>query len=258
MKVQLLPSSIEPGITVSQRQHLSCLVIDDRVALDAGSLAFSCTDQQRQKIRDIVLSHAHLDHIAGLPIFIDDLFAVLAEPIRIHATPEVIEILERDVFNWSIYPRFSELHNRNGRVLEYRPFEPGSTIDVSHLMIHPVVVNHKIQSVGMLVAGQGVSIGITGDTSNTDEIWSVFNRRSDLAAVLVECAFPNELVDLAAASHHMTPLILATELAKFERSNVPVYVVNMKPMYRDKIIEELAPLGLPNLSILEIGRIYEF
>src|SRR5664279_1593087 len=99
MRVQLLPSSIEPGCEISQLQHLSCLVIDDCVAVDAGSLALSCTDLQRETIRDIVLSHGHIDHIASLPIFIDDLFANLTEPVRIHATREMVDTLERDVFN---------------------------------------------------------------------------------------------------------------------------------------------------------------
>ena len=38
---------------------------------------------QKKQIRDVVLTHAHLDHIAGLPLFIDDLFASLIEPVRI-------------------------------------------------------------------------------------------------------------------------------------------------------------------------------
>ena len=78
MKVQLLPSTFDESGKASSRQHLPCFVIDDVVAIDAGSLAMACTDQQRANIRDIVLSHAHLDHIAGLPLFIDDLYSVLA------------------------------------------------------------------------------------------------------------------------------------------------------------------------------------
>ncbi len=258
MKFQLLPSSIEAGREVSQRQHLSCVVINDRVALDAGSLAFSCSELQRGNIRDIIISHSHLDHIAGLPIFIDDLFAVLTEAVRIHASPRVIEILERDIFNWSVYPKFSELNNDNGPVVEYRPFDVGGMFTVGDLSIYTIAVNHKIESVGFLVVDANVSIGFTGDTSSTDQIWSVFNARNDLAAVMVECAFPNGLADLAASSHHMTPALLGAELSKFGRPDVPVYVINMKPMYRETVISELMELKIPNLSVLEVGRDYEF
>src|SRR5213080_3623864 len=126
MRIQILPSTIDENGRASKRQHLMSLVIDDRVAIDAGSLAFSCTDLQRSQIRDILLTHTHLDHIAGLPLFIDDLFSKLTEPVRVHATREMIDILERDLFNWSIYPRFSELSNDFGPVIEYREIGSGT------------------------------------------------------------------------------------------------------------------------------------
>ena len=96
MKIQLLPSTFEENGTASPRQHLSCLVIDDCVTIDAGSLAMAASAAQKKQVRDIVLTHAHLDHIAGLPLFIDDLFATLETPICVHGTAEVIETLERD------------------------------------------------------------------------------------------------------------------------------------------------------------------
>src|SRR5918998_1216332 len=106
MKLQLLPTTFDRNGCATAQQHLACFVIDDSVAIDAGSLAMATTDIQREKIRNVVLTHAHLDHIAGLPLFIDDLFAILKEPICVHAEKKVIDTLERDVFNWSVYPRF--------------------------------------------------------------------------------------------------------------------------------------------------------
>jgi len=256
MKVQLLPSSYCVD-GVSQRQHLSCIVIDDKVTLDAGSLAMSCSTEQRASIRDIVISHAHLDHIAGLPLFLDDLFATLDQPVRIHACAEMVEILERDIFNWSIYPRFSELRNEHGKIVEYNILEIGVEVKIAHLTVKPIEVNHKVPSVGVLLSDGKVSVGITGDTAVTDQIWAEFNKCRDLSAVLVECAFPDDLAVLADASHHLTPLGLNRELSKFEKET-PVYVVNIKPMYRDKVVEQIYDLAIPNLEILEIGRVYEF
>src|ERR1041385_9243317 len=141
MRLQMLPSTIDENGKGSARQHLLSIIIDDRVAIDAGSLAFSCNDIQRTQIRDIVLTHTHLDHIAGLPLFIDDLFATLEEPICIHATRQMIDTLEQDVFNWSIYPRFSELSNQSTSVVKYKEFERGGTFQVAHLTIQSVPVN---------------------------------------------------------------------------------------------------------------------
>src|SRR5256885_763728 len=251
MKVQMLPSTINEDGRASARQHLMSMIIDDRVAIDAGSLAFSCSDLQRRQVRDIILTHTHLDHIAGLPLFIDDLFATLVEPVRVHAIKEVIEILERDIFNWSVYPRFSELKNDNGQVLEYREFESGGSFSAAHLTIKSVAVNHKVSASGYVVSDGDISIGITGDTAETDDIWTAFNSTPSLKAVFVECAFPNELSELAGVSNHLTPKTLESELAKLTNTECEVYVINMKPMYRDKVVGQLTTVS--RAKVLEVG-----
>src|SRR4051794_35998190 len=168
MRIQILPSTIDENGRASQRQHLMSLVINDRVAIDAGSLAFSCTELQRAQIRDIILTHTHLDHIAGLPLFIDDLFSRLERPICVHATREMIEILERNIFNWEVYPKFSELENDHGKVLEYREFEAGSHLTLDGLSVKSIPVNHQVNACGYVVEDGDIAIAITGDTAETD------------------------------------------------------------------------------------------
>jgi len=257
MKVQMLPSSIDENGMASARQHLLSIVIDDCVAIDAGCLAMSCTDFQRSQIRDVILTHTHLDHIAGLPMFIDDLFASLTEPLRIHATGQMIEVLERDIFNWSVYPRFSELSNDYGPVIEYHQFEMGSEFRARHLNIRSVGVNHPVSACGYVVSDGSLSIAITGDTSETDEIWEICNGRSDLKAVFAECAFPDELDELASVSHHLTPHRLESEIAKLTDRDYPVYIINMKPMYRETVIAQIQKAGLREVETLAVGRVYE-
>jgi cAMP phosphodiesterase len=257
MKVQLLPSTIGENGRASARQHLLTIVVDDRVAIDAGCLAFSCSDIQRQQVRDIVLTHTHLDHIAGLPLFIDDLFATTEEPITIHATPEMIQTLEDHIFNWAIYPRFSELKNSHGDVVRYREFAQGSCFEVEHLSIRSVAVNHKVPSSGYIVSDGNAAFAVTGDTAETDDFWTACNETANLKALWVECAFPDELSGLAAASYHLTPSKLASELGKLEHRSYPVYVINIKPMYRDKVLAEIAGAGLEGVEVLEVGRVYD-
>ena len=257
MKVQLLPSTIDEDGRASARQHLLTIIVDDRVAIDAGCLAFSCSDIQRQQVRDIVLTHTHLDHIAGLPLFIDDLFATTEKPITIHATAEMIRTLEDHIFNWSVYPRFSELKNAHGDVVRYREFSRDSGFDVEHLSIRSVAVNHKVTASGYIVSDRNVAFAVTGDTAETDDFWAACRDTPDLKAVWVECAFPDELSDLAAASYHLTPSKLASELRKLGERNYPVYVINIKPMYRDKVLSELRTAGLNGVDVLEVGRVYE-
>jgi ribonuclease BN (tRNA processing enzyme) len=258
VKLQLLPSTFDENGCASPRQHLSCFIVNDCVSIDAGSLAMAASFEQKQKIRNIVLTHAHLDHIAGLPLFVDDLFASLTEPIRIYAEKEVIEILERDIFNWDIYPRFSELTNENGAVLEYRAFERGKDFCVGKLHFDVIGVNHKVPSVGFIVSDENTSFAISSDTAEMEEFWQAVNKTNRLEALLIECAFPNELKDLAQVSHHLTPDALKSEIVKFAHRNCPIYVINLKPMYRKEIVAQLENLHIENLQILEVGKIYNW
>src|SRR5436189_2510809 len=257
MKLRLLPSTIDGAGLVSERQHFACFVIDGCVAFDAGSLASSVNEQERENIRDVVLTHAHLDHIAGLPLFIDDLFQTLTEPVRVHAERSVIDALEEHIFNWSIYPRFSELKNRFGSVVEYHEFEQGKQFDVRHLTVRAVAVNHKVPSSGFLISDTSGTIAITGDTAEMNEFWNEVNRVEKLSGLFIECALPNELHELASVSHHLTAEKLAHELTKFERDDSPIYVINIKPAHREAVVSQIGLLGVKGIEILEAGRTYQ-
>ena len=258
MKLQLLPSTFDNGGSASLSQHLTCFVIDDSVAIDAGSLAMAATPTQQRQVRDIVLTHAHLDHIAGLPLFVDDLFPTLSSPITVHSTQAVIDTLERDVFNWCVYPRFSELANDNGPVLAYRVYSPGETFTVKHLTFRSIEVNHRVPSTGFLVSDGDATVAISGDTAEMDEFWNAVNEAPNLSAVLLECAFPDELEELARVSHHLTPSRLKAEMAKCTRTDCAFYVANLKPMHREAILDQLNTLNLKNLQPLVVGKVYEW
>lgn len=256
MKIQLLPSTIENG-EVTKKQHLSCFVIDDRVTIDAGSLAMSTNQTQKEQIRDVILTHAHIDHIAGLPLFIDDLFANIVKPVEIYATDEVIKTLQENIFNWDVYPNFNELENDNGIVMEYCPFEIGKPFKSEHLEVKAISVNHKVPAVGFIISDGISKFAFTGDTAEMDGFWNAVNQEKDLKALFIECAFPNKLTELAEVSHHLTPQKLKKEINNFQLQNCPIYAINIKPMYYEEIVEEIEELEIQNLNIFEVDKIYE-
>jgi cAMP phosphodiesterase len=258
VKIQLLPTTFDVSGRATAQQHLACFVVDNCVALDAGSLAFAATEEQRRQLRDVVITHSHLDHIAGLPIFIDDLFETLETSLRVHATEAVAEALETHIFNWTIYPRFSELENQNGAVMRYLNFNLREKFAVAHLEIIAVPVNHQIETIGLIVSDKDKCVAITSDTAETDEFWQTINKLPRLDAVFVECAFPNSKAELAKASFHLTPDTFKTEIAKLDRNDCEIFAVHLKPMYRDEICAELESLKIPRLRIMMPAEIYEF
>lgn len=237
---------------------MTCFLIDDCVAIDAGSIAIALSNEQRSKVRDIIVTHPHMDHIASLPIFIDDLYPSLAEPVRVHATPEVIELLERDVFNWNLYPRFSELKNDYGPVMQYVPVSLGRAFPVSHLSVLAMAVNHIVPTVGLIVSDGEKNVAFSSDTAETEEFWKLVNGIKHLDALLIEASFPNRMAKLAEVSRHFTPATLHEELKKLTHNGMDIMAVHLKPTYRDEIIRQLEELQIPKLRVMEPGRVYEW
>lgn len=258
MKIKLLPSTIDADGRASPEQRLSCFVVDGRVAIDAGSIAIGLDDSERAAVRDVILTHPHMDHIATLPIFVDDLFASLEEPVRVHATREVCEMVARDVFNGTVYPPFQEFDNGRTRVLQFVPFEAGEEFRVAHLRVRAVPVSHIVPTVGLVLTDGRRTVAFSGDTAETEEFWQLVNREPRLDALFIESSFPNSLSKLAEKSGHLTPAALGEELRKLAHKDLDILAMHLKPSFRLQLIEELAALGVPRLSAMEPGREYEW
>src|SRR5205085_1558767 len=125
--------------------------------------------------------------------------------ICLHASAEVLEVLEKHIFNWAVYPNFTELKNSYGDVLRYQEFQPEEPFTAAHLNIKAVEVNHKVPSVGFIVSDSKTKIAISGDTAEMDQFWQVLNAEPSPDVLLIECAFPDELDNIAYSSHHLTP-----------------------------------------------------
>ena len=65
MKVTILGSS---GGASGSRQYVSSYLINESVAIDAGCLGLYGTPEQQACVRHVFLSHAHMDHVASLPL----------------------------------------------------------------------------------------------------------------------------------------------------------------------------------------------
>ncbi|PYS78845.1 MAG: 3',5'-cyclic-nucleotide phosphodiesterase [Acidobacteria bacterium] len=258
VKIKLLPSTIAADGLTSPEQRLSCFVVDGRVAIDAGSIAIGLTDAERETVRDVIITHPHMDHVATLPIYVDDLFGFLNEPVRIHATEEVCRLIVRDVFNGTVYPPFQDFDNGRTRVMEFVPFRVGDEFRVAHLSVTAVPVRHIVPTVGMVFTDGETTVAFSSDTASTEEFWQLVNRTPRIAALLIESSFPNFLSKLAETSGHLTPEALGRELRKLRHTDLDILAMHLKPSFRLQLVRELAALGLPRLSAMEPGREYSW
>ena len=253
MQVQVLGSygSRAPGF------HTSSLLINGTLLLDAGTVTAALSMAEQASVDDVLLTHAHLDHMVDLAFLVDNCLLLRSSPLRVWAPAPVLETVHRHLFNNAVWPDFTRLPQR-APALELLPLEVGKEIEIAGLRVCWRQVNHPVFTAGYRLSGGGSSILFSGDTGSTDDFWKMGKTCSELKAVFVETSFPNRLSELAGASGHLTPASLRDELIKFGRTDVPVKIFHMKPQFLQEILAELNSLGDDRLQVLEGGEKFLF
>ena len=256
LKVQLLPTSA--GDT-SQAQSLTSFLVNDTIAIDAGSLGFSLDGDRLEKVAHVILTHSHLDHLASLPIAIAEVFPRLKRPMRIYATEGVLQAVQDHLLNGVIWPDFSRIQmlGAAGMALEFVPIVPRVPFSVDGVTFTPVPVNHEVPTVGLVAHVADCTVMFTSDTCRTDDIWAAASEHPDLRAVFVDCSFPDEMEELAIRSGHLTPRLVTAEIGKLTRP-AKIICVHIKPDTREKVLAQLATHHSRQISPVEIGKNYHF
>lgn len=237
------------------RQCRTCgFLINETVMLDAGTVGAALTLPEQRRIRHILLSHLHFDHIKGLPTFADNLVDEGVHSVTLNSIHEVLDGLQAYVFNGEVYPDFLTLPDPQHSIFVCRPIEARKESEFSGLRVTAIPVNHLVPTVGFLIKEGDSSLLYSGDTCVTDELWAVAAREPTLKAAFIETSFPDEMEDLARVSKHLTPSLFAQEFRKLGRPDLPVYVYHLKPRFKQEISRQLAALGIRRLTVLEEGQ----
>ena len=233
----------------------TCFLVDDRLALDAGSLTSMLDLPALSKVDDILLTHSHFDHVKDLPMMSDVVVGRRDTPVIIHSNTECIETLQKNLFNNVLWPDFTKIPTRKNPVFKLRGFRAGAKIKVGPYDVKSVLVSHPVESCGYVISDGDVSMAISGDTGPTEKFWKVLNKVQNLKLVLVECSFPNQLQALADISGHFTPQTLEKELEKFDRRGCEVILYHLKPAFVAQLKREVRHLPV---HVSELGEEFDF
>ena len=253
MKIEVLGSY--GGESAGHR--MTCLLIDDTVSLDAGSLSQALPVERQQQVQSIVLSHSHMDHTTSLPFFVENVFGKLRDAVEIYASPATVYAVRKHLFNNATWPDFTRIPNHLLPALRFHELVDEVPFEVGGVRFTPISVNHLVPTFGYLIEKDGAKVLWSSDTGPTRRLWEIANSIKDLAAVWLEVSFDNRLQPIADLSLHLTPQTVAVELRQLKR-RVPVLLHHLKPTCADRIREEVKALGNPDVDFLEQGRIYNF
>jgi ribonuclease BN (tRNA processing enzyme) len=253
VRIILAPSTASPN---GPEQYLISYLLNETVAVDAGCLGVYRTPAEQSKVRHVFLSHSHMDHVASLPLFLENVYDPEGPPVNLYASADTLDSLARDMFNGRQWPDFLQPPPSGAPFAKMHTLQFRQPVRVDGLTLTPIPVNHTVPTVGFIVEDDRSAVVIASDTAATDEIWEHANRLPHLRAVFLEAAFPEHQAALADAAKHFTPLTFAHELRKL-KTPVTVVTVHIKARYHAEVIAEVTALALPKVEIARYGVPYD-
>ncbi|QRM20557.1 MBL fold metallo-hydrolase [Dechloromonas sp. TW-R-39-2] len=255
MKLRILGCS---GGIGGRSQRTTAMLLDQDILIDAGTGAADLSIAELSMIDHVFLTHSHLDHIASLPLMIDTVADRRNKPLVVYGTEAVLTILRNHIFNWAIWPDFSEIPTPEAPFMRFQSIERGQTIDLGGRQITALPAEHTVPAVGYRLDSGEASLVFSGDTGVCDAFWRVVNRIPNLRHLIIECAFSNREQQLALVSKHLCPNMLATELQKLERE-CEIHITHLKPGQIELTMEEIETcLGDFKPKMLQNNQLIEF
>jgi ribonuclease BN (tRNA processing enzyme) len=235
MKVQLLGAHN----IISEATRCISILIDDVLAIDAGTLAASLSFAAQQKLRAVLVTHQHYDHVRDVPALGMN-FLLHESSLDMYALAPTYEALKAHLLNDVLYPDFTQRPPQKPS-LRFTMVEYGRQETVAGYNVLPVAVSHAVPAAGYQVTSpDGQKVFYTSDTGpGLADTWR--QVRPDL--LIIELTALNKYADFARESGHLTPSLLQEELESFIEINgyLPkVVTVHMNPLDEKGIRAELA------------------
>ncbi len=223
----------------SQHSRFVTLLIDETLVLDAGGLTSSLSFQAQQKLKAILLTHQHYDHVRDILALTMNLYLSEAT-INIYSILPVYDALTTHLFDGKLYPNFLELPQENPTV-KFIVLEPLKTKQIEDYSILTVPVNHSVPTVGyQITSPDNKVLFYTGDTGpGLTDCWQQVSPQ----LLITELTAPNRFEELGRESGHFTPNLLKQELIDFRelKGYLPrVVTVHMSPRLEEEIKAEIA------------------
>jgi ribonuclease BN (tRNA processing enzyme) len=235
------------GFYPNERRHTACLLLPEvGVQFDAGSSVFRVAERLETDELDIFLTHAHLDHVVGLPVLLIPLLQGAVGTARVHATPAVLAAVQEHLFDEAMFPLLPKF--------EWVELQPETSITDGGVVRHVPMKHPSLGSTGFRIDWPDRSMAYITDTT-VDGTYTDFIRNVDL--LVHECYFPDEMSEWSEKTGHSntTPVAQLARDAQVGR----LLLIHFDPQRPDDdpIGIDVARNIFPKTEIAEDGMVVE-
>src|SRR5574340_747947 len=149
-------------------RRTTALLVAGDILIDAGSRAGDLTLERMALLEHIFLTHAHLDHSGFVPLLADAAAYLRQRPLNVHALPETIAALKKNMLNGELWPDYSVLPSADDPYIRFVPLARGATLRLRERRITPLPACHSVPAVGYRLDSGTASFVYSG----THPLWS--------------------------------------------------------------------------------------
>jgi ribonuclease BN (tRNA processing enzyme) len=254
MKLRVLGAYGSEGVS----QRPSSFLINGKTLIDAGCTSSALTVSEQLHIEHALISHTHLDHVAGLAFLTETMALSGHAPsfLTISSIDSVVKGLRSCFFSGVVWPDFTKIPTAKQPVVKFRDLEENAEQQVGDLMVRPVSVSHTVPAAGFIVHDGSNGLVYSGDTGPTHALWKAARNVGQIDAVILECSYPNRFGWVAKTSKHMTPELVERELDKLP-SDATVFIFHIKPQFYEETADELNRINSRQVVIVEQDKTYD-
>jgi ribonuclease BN (tRNA processing enzyme) len=233
MKIKVL------GAHNTESRNTKCvsLLIDNILAVDAGGLTSTLSFRDQMKLKAILLTHHHYDHVRDIPALAMNLFLRL-KSIDIYTHQTVYDGLTKYLLNGDLYPEFHKRPQENP-TLKIHVLDLFQKTTVEGYSIQLIPVKHSIPAMGyQIISPDNKSLFFTGDTG---PVFSGLIQHISPLVLFIELTASNRWEESASRTGHLSPNLLKQELLRFREAKgyLPrVFAVHMNPDVEKEIEAE--------------------
>ncbi len=233
--------------------HMTSLLIDGILALDAGGLTSSLSLLEQQAIKAILITHQHFDHSRDLVTFGAN-GVMNPDPVEVYAPSQAIDVITSCLLDGRVYVDFSKWPSEEKPFLRTKVIEPFETQVIQGYKVLALPVNHAVPAVGYHIASDdGKSLFYTGDTGpGLSSCWEYISPQ----LLITEVSGINKIEGFLRKVGHLSAQLLKDELIQVRKAKgyLPhVVVIHITPQWENEIRQEVIDVAAELGIAIDIG-----